>query len=118
MSVVRNFLSGSGLAARLMRSSTWVIAGHLLSQIIRFGSNLILTRLLFPEVFGLMALITVFIAGATPDFNHHTEGYPDFTDWPNSWNSATHQYSLREARPVKTENFLKKRRTAWPNDAP
>ncbi|MCA9675680.1 MAG: hypothetical protein KC464_11635 [Myxococcales bacterium] len=37
------------------------------------------------------SLITVFIAGATPDFNHHTEGYPDFTDWPNSWNSATHQ---------------------------
>ncbi|MCZ0901732.1 oligosaccharide flippase family protein, partial [Microcoleus sp. HI-ES] len=33
------------------------------SQIIRFGSNLILTRLLLPELFGLMGLAYVFIAG-------------------------------------------------------
>ncbi len=37
------------------------------------------------------ALITVFLAGATPEYNHDTAGYPEFTDWPNSWNSATHQ---------------------------
>jgi O-antigen/teichoic acid export membrane protein len=30
---------------------------------LRFGSNLILTRLLFPELFGLMALVNVFIMG-------------------------------------------------------
>ncbi|MFO0696214.1 MAG: hypothetical protein U0230_21800 [Polyangiales bacterium] len=24
-------------------------------------------------------------------FNHHTDGYPTFTDWPRSWGSATHQ---------------------------
>lgn len=35
------------------------------SQIIRLASNLVLTRLLFPEAFGLMALITVFLVGLT-----------------------------------------------------
>ena len=33
------------------------------SQVIRLSSNLILTRLLFPEVFGLMALVQVVLAG-------------------------------------------------------
>ena len=32
-------------------------------QALRFGSNLILTRLLFPEAFGLMALVQVVLAG-------------------------------------------------------
>lgn len=39
----------------------------------------------------LLTLLGIFIAGMIPEFNHHTEGYPEFTDWPNSWNSATHQ---------------------------
>jgi hypothetical protein len=37
------------------------------------------------------ALITTFVTGRTPTPNHNTAGYPDFTDWPNAWNSATHQ---------------------------
>jgi microsomal dipeptidase-like Zn-dependent dipeptidase len=24
-------------------------------------------------------------------FDHYTDGYPEFTDWPNAWGSATHQ---------------------------
>lgn len=32
-------------------------------QLIRLGSNLILTRLLFPEAFGLMALVQTFMTG-------------------------------------------------------
>ena len=27
----------------------------------------------------------------TPEFNHHTEGYPEFTDWPSAHDSSTHQ---------------------------
>ncbi|MDX1735513.1 MAG: hypothetical protein R3228_14155, partial [Halioglobus sp.] len=30
-------------------------------------------------------------AGSTPGFNHATDGYPDFTSWPDARNSATHQ---------------------------
>ncbi len=54
---------GTGLNARLLRSSAWSALGHVVYQAVRFGSNLILTRLLFPEAFGLMALIMVFVLG-------------------------------------------------------
>ncbi len=37
------------------------------------------------------ALITAFVTGRTPEPNHVTDGYPTFTDWPNGWNSSTHQ---------------------------
>ena len=37
------------------------------------------------------ALLAVFVTGLTPAFDHHPEGYPDFTDWPNAWKRATHQ---------------------------
>jgi len=36
-------------------------------------------------------LISTFIGGRTPEFNHHTAGYPEFTDWPNAHFSSTHQ---------------------------
>lgn len=54
---------GSHLGARLIRSTGWVAIGYAASQAIRLFSNLILTRILFPEAFGLMALITVFLVG-------------------------------------------------------
>ncbi len=41
----------------------WTIGGYGASQIIRFGSNLILTRLLVPEFFGLMAIVNVLRMG-------------------------------------------------------
>lgn len=46
-----------------IRGTLWTIAGYGASQILRFGSNLILTRLLAPDAFGLMALVYVFIVG-------------------------------------------------------
>ncbi len=41
----------------------WTVASYGISQIIRLGSNLVLTRLLFPQTFGLMSLAYVFITG-------------------------------------------------------
>ncbi|MEG4342528.1 oligosaccharide flippase family protein [Microcoleus sp. A003_D6] len=46
-----------------IKGAIWTIASYGSSQIIRFGSNLILTRLLLPELFGLMGLAYVFIIG-------------------------------------------------------
>lgn len=46
-----------------IRGTLWTIAGYGASQILRFGSNLVLTRLLKPDVFGEMALVYVFIIG-------------------------------------------------------
>ena len=58
-------LQGNALMARVARSTSWIILGYGASQAIRLASNLILTRLLFPEAFGLMALINVVIMGLT-----------------------------------------------------
>lgn len=56
-------LRDPGTAARVLRGSAFVVLGFGGSQMIRLVSNLILTRLLFPEAFGLMALVTVAIVG-------------------------------------------------------
>ena len=56
-------LAGSGLFARALRGSAIVALGYVASQVLRLGSNLILTRLLFPEAFGMMALVTVVMIG-------------------------------------------------------
>jgi O-antigen/teichoic acid export membrane protein len=46
-----------------MRSSALTVFGYGGQQVIRLASNLILTRLLFPEAFGMMALVYVFMQG-------------------------------------------------------
>jgi O-antigen/teichoic acid export membrane protein len=48
---------------KMIQASFWSMGGFAIGQIIRFGANLILTRLLFPESFGLYALVTTFILG-------------------------------------------------------
>jgi O-antigen/teichoic acid export membrane protein len=53
----------SSIKKLAIRGAIWTIASYGTSQILRFGSNLILTRLLFPKLFGLMALVYVFITG-------------------------------------------------------
>ncbi|QIE44575.1 oligosaccharide flippase family protein [Pseudohalocynthiibacter aestuariivivens] len=56
-------MSGNQLTARILRSTSWVLVGYGGAQAIRLASNLILTRILFPEAFGLMALVTVITVG-------------------------------------------------------
>jgi O-antigen/teichoic acid export membrane protein len=46
-----------------IRGAIWTIAGYGSSQILRFGSNLLLTRLLVPEFFGLMAVANTLRVG-------------------------------------------------------
>jgi hypothetical protein len=40
---------------------------------------------------GIDTLLGALITGELPEKNHDTEGYPDFTDWPNAPSSSTHQ---------------------------
>lgn len=63
LSAVRARLSGDGMGARVMRGSGLTFIGFGASQFLRLASNLVLTRLLFPEAFGLMAIVTVFMTG-------------------------------------------------------
>jgi len=51
------------LRAAAARATLASLAGDGASQALRFASNLILTRLLFPEAFGLMALVNVALQG-------------------------------------------------------
>ncbi|SNR66763.1 oligosaccharide flippase family protein [Paracoccus sediminis] len=57
------FLSGENVRARAMRSSAMTVLGFGGGNFLRLLSNLVLTRLLFPEVFGLMAIVQVFLSG-------------------------------------------------------
>jgi len=51
------------LLKRVMKATAWTFSGHVASQVIRLGSNLLMSRLLFPEAFGLMALVNTVISG-------------------------------------------------------
>lgn len=50
------------LTQRVVHSILWRSGGNFAAQAIRLAGNLILTRLLFPEAFGLMAVVGVFQA--------------------------------------------------------
>lgn len=81
----------SSLKKLAIRGAFWTLIGYGLSQSLRLGANLILTRLLVPEMFGLMALVNVFILGLTlfsdigigPSIIQHKRG-----DDPNFLNTA------------------------------
>ena len=85
-------MSSITLKKLAIRGAVWTLIGYGLSQGLRLGANLMLTRLLVPEMFGLMALVNVFIIGLTlfsdigigPSIIQHKRGDdPDFlnTAW-------------------------------------
>lgn len=49
------------LKALAIRGSTWTLVEYAIGQGLRLISNIILSRLLFPEVFGTMLLVSVFM---------------------------------------------------------
>lgn len=51
------------LKQRFIGSAGWALAGHFMAQVLRFGSNLILTRLLAPEMFGVMSVAYMVFTG-------------------------------------------------------
>lgn len=53
----------ASLKSLAVRGTVWTVVGYGASQGLRFASNLILTRLLIPDLFGLMALLNTFILG-------------------------------------------------------
>lgn len=60
---VMNDSQSASLGSRATRSGVWIGGGFVIQRGLQFASNLILTRLLFPEAFGLMALAMVFLVG-------------------------------------------------------
>lgn len=51
------------LKQRVLTAGAWSLAGYGVSIVLRFGSNLIMTRLLVPEMFGVMAIGSVIMIG-------------------------------------------------------
>ena len=51
------------LGSRAIQGSLWTIAGYGVSQVIRLVSSLVVTRLLFPEAFALMAIVNAVLSG-------------------------------------------------------
>lgn len=49
--------------SKAIRGSLWTVGSYGFSQVLRLANNLILAYLLFPEAFGLMALVNVFLQG-------------------------------------------------------
>ena len=86
---VSRLFSGQRLMARVLRSASWMMIGYGGSQALRLAANLVLARLLFPEAFGLMALVTVVTVGLSlfsdvgigPSIAQNPRGdEPDFLD--------------------------------------
>ena len=61
--LARISLPAGDLGARVLRAGSWTVVGFALSQAIRFGANLVMTRLLVPEMFGVMAIATMVMYG-------------------------------------------------------
>lgn len=45
------------LKSRMLKAAAWLVGANLSTQVLRLGSNLVLTRLLMPEAFGLVAAV-------------------------------------------------------------
>jgi O-antigen/teichoic acid export membrane protein len=54
---VEENLFGESLKAKVFRGGAWLGTGSFSEQVVRFGRNMILTRLLAPEAFGTMAIV-------------------------------------------------------------
>lgn len=54
---------GFSLRKIALRGSAMEMGGYAIGQVLRLAGNLVLSRLLFPEAFGLSALVAVFLVG-------------------------------------------------------
>lgn len=63
MRFLTKHFEGNGLRAKALKSSSITFLTYGLEQLLRLTSNLILTRLLYPEAFGIMALASTILVG-------------------------------------------------------
>lgn len=60
-----SLMRDQSLRGASLRSGFWTIFGFGMQSVLRLGSNLILTRILAPDMFGLMALAVTFVTGVS-----------------------------------------------------
>ena len=61
MTTIVNAAPRVGLRSRILKAGTWIVGGQFIGQLIRLGSNVVMTRLLFPDAFGLMSVVNTLI---------------------------------------------------------
>ncbi len=61
MTTMVNAVPRLGLRSRILKAGTWIVGGQLIGQMIRLASNVVMTRLLFPDAFGLMSVVNMLI---------------------------------------------------------
>lgn len=90
--------AGSGLQKKAAKGALWVFGAFALGQVVRLGSNLVLSRLLFPSAFGIMRTLNVIVgvvamlsdAGLRGSIIYHKRG-----DEPDFYNTAWTLQCLR-----------------------
>lgn len=83
-------MTASSLKIRALKSVGWTTVGYIVSQVLRLISNLALTRVLAPEHFGTMAIVTVFLIGLSM--------FSDIGIGPNIiQNRRSHEQPFRDA---------------------
>ena len=84
--------------------SLWTIAGYGTTQVLRFASNLLLARWLFPQAFGLMAIVNGVIQGLAmlsdvgigqSIIRHHRSDDPEF--YNTAWTLQIHTGNVARA---------------------
>ena len=63
MSIAKETPTSPSLKKLVVTGSIWTIGGYVSAQALRLVSNVIMAKLLFPEAFGLMTLVMVFMQG-------------------------------------------------------
>ncbi len=89
---------GGALKRAATTGALWVFAAFGVTMVVRLGGNLVLTRLLFPEVFGIMRVLTIVVtivgmlsdAGLRGSIIYHERG-----DDPDFYNTAWTLQCLR-----------------------
>jgi O-antigen/teichoic acid export membrane protein len=56
-------MSASRRVLQAFRGGAWTVVGYGASQVVRLASTLVLARLVAPQAFGLVALVSVFLSG-------------------------------------------------------
>ncbi len=51
------------LRHRVATAGSWVLIGHVVTQVVRLGTNVLLARLLSPDTFGLMSVVYILMIG-------------------------------------------------------
>ncbi len=51
------------LRHRIAKAGSWVLIGHVVTQGVRLGTNVVLARLLSPDAFGLMSVVYILVIG-------------------------------------------------------